>query len=533
MTQKVEYDIIAHDKASKTFDSVGGSASRSAGSLKKFAVIGAGAIAAGAAVAGVALFKMAKMAIEDDAAQAKLAKTLKNTTGASKEQVAGVEAWIAAEGRAKGVTDDELRPSMEKLLTATGSMTEAMQLSELAMDASAGTGKDLGTVSAALMKAQNGNVGALAKLGIETKNAKGETMSFHDVTKKMADTFGGQATVKANTLQGKIDRLKLIFHETAETIGSKMIPILTDVADWFLVKVVPAAGKVASFLSEKLGPAFQKVGDFIMNKVVPPVRDLAGKYLTGLREGFENAKGGAQDIQPFLDLLGSALKGVGKVITNVLFPALGMVYEVAFPALGTGLKLVAKLLGKVGEAGKWMWNNALQPVLKMAVVTVGIVIDAFGKLFSAIGSIKGAPAWIKKTGDALNDAAGKAFKLADGIEKIPNEKNVKINIETIRFNRTGSTAPGGGVSGIDFPGHASGTRFSPGGWRWAGENGRELINFRPGSQVLSNADVGRAMSGGGLSERELARALAGAFRGMSFRFERRDTGQDIYRLVGG
>jgi hypothetical protein len=40
------------------------------------------------------------------------------------------------------------------------------------------------------------------------------------------------------------------------------------------------------------------------------------------------------------------------------------------------------------------------------------------------------------------------------------------------------------------------------------------------------------MSGGGLSERELARALAGAFRGMSFRFERRDAGQDIYRLVG-
>lgn len=40
--------------------------------------------------------------------------------------------------------------------------------------------------------------------------------------------------------------------------------------------------------------------------------------------------------------------------------------------------------------------------------------------------------------------------------------------------------------GFFFPGHATGTAGSPGGWRWVGERGPELMRLSPGTQVMSN-----------------------------------------------
>lgn len=52
----------------------------------------------------------------------------------------------------------------------------------------------------------------------------------------------------------------------------------------------------------------------------------------------------------------------------------------------------------------------------------------------------------------------------------------------------GMSGGGGILGGIFkmFGGHASGALSSPGGWRWAGERGPELINFNPGSAVIRN-----------------------------------------------
>ena len=101
---------------------------------------------------------------EDDAAAQKLATPLTNVTGATDAQVSAVEDYITKTSIAAAVADDELRPALDSLVRGTGSVTEAQDLLGLALDISAGTGKDLGTVSDALSKAYNGNYKALKAL---------------------------------------------------------------------------------------------------------------------------------------------------------------------------------------------------------------------------------------------------------------------------------------------------------------------------------------------------------------------------------
>jgi hypothetical protein len=202
---------------------------------------------------------MVKNGADDLAAQRKLAVALHNTTGATKEQVKGVESWISKQGVALGVTDDELRPALQRLVQSTGNVSKAQKLAGVAMDASAGSGKSLKVVSEAIAKAHNGNLGALSRLGVKIKDTNGKTLTFNQAMKEMGKTFKGQAAAGANTFDGKMGRLKLMFDETKETIGQALIPMLTKLADWFLKLVKGMQNGTGA--GGDLRDAFKRIGD--------------------------------------------------------------------------------------------------------------------------------------------------------------------------------------------------------------------------------------------------------------------------------
>ncbi len=107
-----------------------------------------------------------KAAIEDEKAQISLAQTLKNVTKATDAQVKATEDYIDKTARATGIADDQLRPSLDRLVRSTQDVTKAQKLQQLALDIAAGTGKDLATVTEALGKAYDGNLGALKRIGV-------------------------------------------------------------------------------------------------------------------------------------------------------------------------------------------------------------------------------------------------------------------------------------------------------------------------------------------------------------------------------
>jgi hypothetical protein len=125
------------------------------GKIEKFGKVAAAAFAAAAAAAAAYAGKLAidgvKAAIEDEAAQVRLAAALENATGATRDQIAAVEEQISKTALATGVADDQLRPALQRLAVSTGDTTKAQELLNLALDVAQATGKPLETVANALV----------------------------------------------------------------------------------------------------------------------------------------------------------------------------------------------------------------------------------------------------------------------------------------------------------------------------------------------------------------------------------------------
>lgn len=208
------------DKAINQFKSLEGAGQKAQFAIKKAAVPAAAAVAGLAAVLGDSV----KAAMEDQAAQIQLNRTLREVAGLHDYAVKETEKWIDATSRAKGVTDDELRPALAKLVTQTKDVGVAERGVYLAMDIAAATGKDLSTVTGALEKAYGGNTKALAKLSPELKGMIKDGMGLDDALGVLEGTFTGAADAAANSAQGGMKRFGIAISEAKENIGAALLP---------------------------------------------------------------------------------------------------------------------------------------------------------------------------------------------------------------------------------------------------------------------------------------------------------------------
>ena len=233
-----EFDGKGISKAITEFKNLEGAGAKAQFAIKKAAVPAAAALTALAAAA----FSSAKAAMEDEAAQVQLALALKNNTSATDAQIKANEDFISTQGKLFGVTDDDLRPAIARLVTQTHDLDKAQRLVSIAQDVSAGTGKDLSTVTEALAKAAGGSTTALGKLSPELKQLMKDGLSADEAIAKLAETFDGAASTAAETAQGKFKRLGVALNETKESIGAGLLPAV-----------------------EKVLPFLTKFGDFAQN----------------------------------------------------------------------------------------------------------------------------------------------------------------------------------------------------------------------------------------------------------------------------
>jgi hypothetical protein len=285
------------------------------GKLEKFGKVAAAAFAAAAAAAAAYAVKLAvdgvKAAIEDEAAQLRLANALKNVTGATEAQISAVEEQILKTSLATGVADDQLRPALQRLATATGSVTKSQDLLTLALDISAATGKSVESVSNALGKAYEGNTASLTRLGVGLSSAEIKTLGLEGTVKQLANTFGGAATVQANTFEGQIQRLKVGFDEAKESVGAALLPTLQRLLDYFINTVIP---KFIEFKDAALKPVTDAIArnkdsltilyNFIKDFVVPVLINNLGGAL-----GFIGKVAGG-----ILDVIGAVVNGIKSAV---------------------------------------------------------------------------------------------------------------------------------------------------------------------------------------------------------------------------
>jgi hypothetical protein len=207
------------EKGFKDLEGAQAKAKYALGKANKYAAVALAGLVAG-------LGDAVKGAMEDEQAQAMLARQLQKTTGATDAQIKGMEDYITTQGKLKGTTDDQLRPALAGLVRATMDIDEAQKAANLSQDIAIAKNLSLETVTKAMEKAYGGNMTALAKLSPELRQMIKDGASMEEVMAEMAVTFGGAATDSANTAAGSMQRLGVALGEAKEGVGAALLPIL-------------------------------------------------------------------------------------------------------------------------------------------------------------------------------------------------------------------------------------------------------------------------------------------------------------------
>jgi hypothetical protein len=191
-------------------------------SVKKLA----GAAGIGLSTAAVINFgkQAAKAFANDEKAATRLAISVKNLGLAF--ETPRIEEFIAQLSRASGVTDDELRPSMQKLLQTTGSVSKSTELLTQALEISRGSGVEYSTVVNDLTMAYVGQTRGLRKYSLGLSVAELKTMKFSDVQEKLNKQFSGANAAYLDTYAGKMQILGTAAGEAQEIIGKGLVDAL-------------------------------------------------------------------------------------------------------------------------------------------------------------------------------------------------------------------------------------------------------------------------------------------------------------------
>ena len=270
------------------------------GSFSRMAKTAFASIGVGLSFAFIAreLNDAARAAVEDEKSQALLAKQLTTTTGANKAQIAAVETSIARWQTQASVLDDQLRPAYASLIRSTGDIASANRLMDIALNASAASGKSLEAVSLALGKAFNGSETALIKL---MPQLKGSTDMIGDLDRATA----GAAATASNS--DPYQRLTVAMADLQETIGLVLLPVIERLSKWFVTisPQVQAFFKALMDPTTPMGKAWQQLGVSFIN---------FGKTLNGV---FAAGKSDANGFITVLRILAGTLDTVSNLIKVV------------------------------------------------------------------------------------------------------------------------------------------------------------------------------------------------------------------------
>jgi hypothetical protein len=356
-----EFKSTGVDKARKEFQSLEGVGAKTGFALKKAFLPATAAVTALAA----GLFDAAKGAIEDEAAAKELARSLRQTAGATDAVIASTENWITEQGKLLGVTDSELRPALSKLTRATGNVEESQRLANKAMDIAVATGKPLGTVTDALTKALGGNMTALGKLAPEFRDMVKEGKSFDEIMAAMSVTMGGAATEAANTAEGRFKRLGVALGETKESIGSALLPVIE--------AILPVVEKFAKWAQDN-PTAFMIIAGAI-----------GAIALSIMAINF------AMALNPFTAIAMGVIALIALIIG-------------AYKRFESFRNIVDAVFGAI----KWWVTNVTIPIVESLLGVFKTVFNGIGKIWNnTVGKIKFTiPSWVPGVG-------GKGFDMPD------------------------------------------------------------------------------------------------------------------------
>ena len=338
------FTIAAKDAASSVIGKIG----KSMGGLRSaaetaFKALAAGAAVAASAIAGIAIASI-KGAVEDEKAQTRMVATLRARGLATKDNIAAIDALIAS-AQNLGMTDDQVRASIETATQYTKKFSDALKINKVAQDLAIAKGIDLESATAMVGKAYAGNGKALKQLGInlqktvywtdvktktdkkghvtttETNKSRKETIKGLEALALITKQYGGIAAEVANTTAVKFEAAQIALNEKFEAFGYRFLPAVSDALTILTKTVFPAVDTALTVVGDAIfaaGAEISKPGGMLES-----VGAVAGEFFNSMKPGVEAvASALGPFIQAVLDLAG-ALWGDGKGPLAVAVVAIG------------------------------------------------------------------------------------------------------------------------------------------------------------------------------------------------------------------
>ena len=357
-----EWNPQGLDRAVADFKKLEGAGAKANFVIKKAALPAAAAVGA----LGVALVGATKAAMEDQAAQAELARTLSISASATDAQIAANEELISKMSLASGIADDALRPALASLARGTKDLGQAQEGLSLAMDISTATGTDLTTVSDALAKAYQGNFKGLRALSPEMANLIKEGADLNTVMDVLGGTFGGATATAAGTAEGQMKRFGIAISEAKENIGAALIPVvekalplLTAMGSWaqentttFLIIAGVIGGIGVAILAANAAIRIWTLGA----QIATAAQWLWNAALTANPLGLIVV--GIAAVIAILAILYTKFEGVRKVVDNVF----GFIKDVVVGSVDVITTYVQTVLGvykTIFNTIAKLWNNTI------------------------------------------------------------------------------------------------------------------------------------------------------------------------------
>lgn len=155
-----------------------------------------------------------------------------------------------------GFSDDEQRDSLARLVSTTKDATKALALQRTAMDLARLRNIDLAAASDIVGKVYGGNIGILARYGIQLRKGVTATEALAEVQRRAA----GQAEDYAETNTGKLLVSQVKIGEAMEKLGFRILPVAAD-AMTGVADAITGASTALDILDGKLPKTTEEVMD--------------------------------------------------------------------------------------------------------------------------------------------------------------------------------------------------------------------------------------------------------------------------------
>ncbi len=407
------------------------------GSVMHGVFTGIGIAATGLAVEGIGkvidfLAESSKAAMDDEVVTTRLTTALRdNVKGFTGTAQAMDDASAAA--RKLGFSDDEAKASLARLVTVTKDTKQSQADLAIAEDLARAKGIDLAAATDIVVKAQNGNLGALKKLGIVvpavTTNVD-ELKASHDkftpaqlkaaqaADKQASATAAlaaihkaaqGQAEAYAGTMKGSMAVAGAQVEEIMEKLGGTLNQMVAAVLPPLLAGLEVVAGWFGQLVAA-------------VQPFIPVVQELVGQAFTALVDAFAQIDAAIQPLMPvlkrlageYLSTLVTWWSAVAKVITETVIPVVVRIVNAVLPPLTAALRWLANdVLPSVADAFRFIASHVLPLVTSAVGWITKNVLPPLGAAFdwvvkNVLPPVTAAFGWIAKN---VLPALGTGFAL--------------------------------------------------------------------------------------------------------------------------